>query len=98
MAGTNGVLRILAPLVICYCEAAALLPQEHLQGDFEGGACCRKTLTSNNEGGENMLEYSRKNDIEYKLIFCKYIVRKGRRIYPKKAKCFRFWMKVKPNA
>lgn len=25
-------------------------------------------------------------------IFCRYIVRKGKRIYPKKAKFFRFWV------
>ena len=30
----------------------------------------------------------------YKLVYCKYIIRNGRRIYPKKRKCFRFWVKI----
>lgn len=29
------------------------------------------------------------------LVYYAYIVRNGKRIYPKRAKCFRFWMKVK---
>ncbi len=31
----------------------------------------------------------------YVLIYCRYIVRKGRRIYPKNARFFRFWVKPK---
>jgi len=31
----------------------------------------------------------------YVLVFAKYIRRKGRIIYPKRGKCFRFWAKVK---
>jgi hypothetical protein len=31
----------------------------------------------------------------WKLIFCKYITKKGVRIYPQNAKAFRFWVKVK---
>lgn len=27
-----------------------------------------------------------------KLVFCKYIVRNGRRIYPKNGKCFCFYV------
>jgi len=34
----------------------------------------------------------------YELVFCKYIVRNGKRVYPRKAKAFRFWMKIKPDA
>ena len=30
----------------------------------------------------------------YKEIFCKYIVRNGRRIYPKTGSCFHFWVRV----
>lgn len=30
----------------------------------------------------------------YKLVFCRYIVRNGRKIYPVKAKVFRFWVRV----
>jgi len=30
-----------------------------------------------------------------KLVFCAYIVRKGKVIYPKNAKVFRFWIKGK---
>lgn len=29
------------------------------------------------------------------VIYCKYIVRKGKRIYPKRAKAFRFILKKK---
>lgn len=39
-----------------------------------------------------------KNDYVYKEIFCKYIVRNGKRIYPTNAKCFHFWVKVKKIA
>jgi hypothetical protein len=28
-------------------------------------------------------------------VFCAYITRNGKRIYPKKAKCFHFWAKAK---
>jgi hypothetical protein len=28
-------------------------------------------------------------------IFCKYVVRNGKIIYPKKARCFHFWIKVR---
>jgi len=31
----------------------------------------------------------------YVLIFCKYVRRGGKIIYPKNGKCFRFWVKVK---
>ena len=27
-----------------------------------------------------------------RIVFCAYIVRGGRRIYPKKGKCFRFYV------
>jgi len=27
-----------------------------------------------------------------RLVFCAYIVRDGKRIYPKKGKCFRFYV------
>ena len=27
-----------------------------------------------------------------KLVFCKYIIRKGKRIYPKNGTCFCFWV------
>ena len=29
-----------------------------------------------------------------KVIYCRFIVRNGKRIYPTKAKCFRFIVKV----
>jgi hypothetical protein len=41
------------------------------------------TATSPKKGGANMA----------KIIFCKYVVRKGKRIYPKKAKVLRFPVK-----
>jgi len=31
----------------------------------------------------------------YVLVYCKYIRKGGKIIYPKKAKCFRFWARVK---
>lgn len=34
------------------------------------------------------------NDPGYKLVFCTHIVRKGKVIYPKRSKFFRFWVKV----
>ena len=30
----------------------------------------------------------------YKLVFRKFIVKGGKRIYPKKARCFAFWVPV----
>jgi hypothetical protein len=35
-----------------------------------------------------------RNENLCKLVFCKYIVRNGKRIYPKKAKVFCFWVPV----
>lgn len=35
------------------------------------------------------------NGQAYELVFTPYIVRKGRVIYPKKCKFFKFWVKVK---
>ena len=35
------------------------------------------------------------DDGVYKLVFCKYIVKNGKRIYPKNAKCFCFYVTVK---
>lgn len=31
----------------------------------------------------------------HKLVFCRYVRRNGKIIYPKKGKFFRFWVKVK---
>jgi len=31
----------------------------------------------------------------YKIVYCRYIVRKGKKIYPKGAKCFCFYVPVK---
>ena len=36
-----------------------------------------------------------KDDGVYKEIFCKYIIKNGKHIYPKNGKCFHFWVKVK---
>ena len=33
--------------------------------------------------------------VTYVEVFCKYVIRNGKRIYPKNGKCFHFWMKVK---
>lgn len=30
----------------------------------------------------------------YRLVYARYVTRNGRRIYPKRARCFRFWVKV----
>ena len=37
------------------------------------------------------------NGITYKLIFCTSIKKGGKTIYPKKAKFFKFWIKVKQS-
>lgn len=29
-----------------------------------------------------------------KLVFCKFIVKNGKKIYPKKGKVFRFWVRT----
>jgi hypothetical protein len=42
-----------------------------------------------------MSEIKFENGQAYKLVFTPYIVRKGKVIYPKKSKFFRFWAKVK---
>jgi hypothetical protein len=31
----------------------------------------------------------------YRIVFCRYVIRNGKIIYPKKAKVFRFFAKVK---
>lgn len=37
----------------------------------------------------------RKNEVVGQVIYCKYIIKKGVRIYPKNAKAFRFILKTK---
>lgn len=34
----------------------------------------------------------------YELVICRYITRKGKRIYPKTANFFRFWVKKDHHA
>lgn len=34
----------------------------------------------------------------YRLVYCRYITRNGKRIYPKRAKFFRFWVKKDRHA
>jgi hypothetical protein len=31
----------------------------------------------------------------YREVFCRYITRNGKVIWPKNAKCFHFWVKVR---
>lgn len=38
--------------------------------------------------------FRHKNSKSQKLVFRKYIVKNGKRIYPKKAKCFAFWVNL----
>lgn len=45
-----------------------------------------------------MIQFRLKNGQLEKLIFCPYIVVKGKIVYPKKAKYFRFWVKVTEKA
>jgi len=33
--------------------------------------------------------------VGYKEIFCRYIIRNGKPVYPKTARCFHFWVKVR---
>jgi len=34
------------------------------------------------------------NGVTYKLVYCRSIRRNGRIIYPKRSKCFRFWVQA----
>jgi hypothetical protein len=36
-------------------------------------------------------------DKELIEVFCRYVVRKGKRIYPTNARFFHFWVKKKPR-
>lgn len=38
---------------------------------------------------------NRKVPVGYKEVFCRYVVRNGKIIFPKKAKVFHFFIKVK---
>ena len=39
-----------------------------------------------------------KSPLDYDEVYCRYIRRKGKIIYPKNAKYFHFWVKKKPTA
>lgn len=41
-----------------------------------------------------MYSLKSKNGKMYKLVFCKYIRKNGKTIYPKKSKVFRIWIPV----
>ena len=41
-----------------------------------------------------MSNFCTKDGKLYKLIICKFIRKNGKKIYPKKAKVFRFWIAV----
>lgn len=41
-----------------------------------------------------MEEYRIRNGREEKLVYCKYIHKNGKLVYPKKAKAFRLWIPV----
>jgi hypothetical protein len=36
--------------------------------------------------------------LDYDEVYCRYIKRKGKIIYPKNGKFFHFWVKKKPDA
>jgi hypothetical protein len=36
------------------------------------------------------------NPIDWELVYCRYIRKNGKVIYPKNGKFFRFWVKKKP--
>lgn len=42
-----------------------------------------------------MENFRTQNGKDQKLIFCRYITRKGKRIYPKNGQFFAFWVDVK---
>ncbi|MBI3521411.1 MAG: hypothetical protein HY062_18885 [Bacteroidetes bacterium] len=49
----------------------------------------------NQKGGIYMSKNTKEvNGVLFKQIFCKYIVKNGKRIYPKRSKFFSFWVKV----
>lgn len=41
-----------------------------------------------------MSDFKVENGKLYKLVYCKYIRKNGKTIYPSKGKVFRFWVKV----
>ena len=43
---------------------------------------------------ENSIFFAENETPGFKVVYCRYIVRKGRRIYPKKAKFFRFLVPI----
>ena len=45
-----------------------------------------------------MKVFKTKDGVTYKLVFAKSKLQDGKRIYPKKAKCFVFWVKVDDTA
>lgn len=45
-----------------------------------------------------MSDFKVENGKLYKLVYCKYIRRNGKIIYPKKGKTFRFWIAVNEAA
>lgn len=44
---------------------------------------------------EKLPENVRRNPDKYREVFCPYVIRNGKIIYPKKAKVFHFYVKVK---
>jgi len=42
-----------------------------------------------------MSDSENKDPLVWEEVFCRYITRKGKRIYPKNARFFHFWVKRK---
>lgn len=46
---------------------------------------------------EGAARMGKETPIDYEEVYCRYIMRKGKKIYPKNAKYFHFWVKKKPD-
>ncbi len=57
--------------------------------------CLLRFLTTHNyqcKGGVDLMEKRQPKDV--KVIYTPYVIRNGKRIYPKRAKYFRFFVKA----
>ncbi len=88
MAGAEkGRLSLGLPLL--YVRSPAF-PLRGVPKPFEGGY---RLLDSNDE--KEVVLLGKRSKVVWKEIFCRYIVKNGKRIYPKRSKFFHFFIKVK---
>lgn len=56
----------------------------------EGGKACRRAMPTCKCGKEVLLMQKLESENGKRRVYCAYIVRNGKRIYPKHGKCFSF--------